>query len=177
VFYNTPPGAKPVPDVRGMSVTDAESTLSAAGFKSVNQNPNRYASLKIPNGRVFSTTPVAGTKVSPTTVIVLNLSGGGDKVPYVIYERAAEAAASITAAHLTPIITKQPGPPGATPGTVWQTKPGPDSVQLPGTAITLFVVPGSTSPSPSPSSTSTSPSTSPTSSPSGSPSQTPSPHA
>jgi serine/threonine-protein kinase len=172
VNYNAPPGAKAVPKVRGMSVTDAEATLRAAGFKVVTQNQTPVASLQISSGRVVSTSPPAGTKVSPTTTIVLNVSGGGVKVPYVIYEQKKDAEASISQAGLTPVVTVTPGPPGATPGTVWQTKPGPNAVVLPGTSVTLDVVPGSASPSSSPSS---SPSGSPSSTPSssGSPSQTP----
>jgi beta-lactam-binding protein with PASTA domain len=177
VVYNARPGAKAVPSVRGMTTTDAEATLNAAGFKIVFKSGAPRASLTIPAGRVISTSPPAGTKVSPTTTIVLNLSGGGAKVPVVTDEQSADAQTAVKAAGLVPIVVKQPGPPGATPGTVWETKPGTGTVVLPGTTVTLYVVPGSSSPSSTPSSPSTSPSsTSPSSPPpSGSPSGTPSP--
>jgi beta-lactam-binding protein with PASTA domain/tRNA A-37 threonylcarbamoyl transferase component Bud32 len=177
VFYNARPGAKAVPQVRGMSVTDAEGALSAAGFKVVNQNPTQKASLRIPAGNVVSTTPPAGSKVSPSTVIVLNVSGGGKQVPQVTDEPVSEAKAAVQAAGLTPVVVPSPGPPGAAPGSVWQTKPAGLSVVLPASQVTLYVVPGSASPSSTPTSTPTStPSSTPSGTPTGSPTQQAKPH-
>ncbi len=177
VFYNAPPGAKPIPNVSGLSQSAAEAALNAAGFKTFTTNGPKASLLA--SGKVVSTTPAAGTKVSTTTTIVLNISGGGVKVPYVNYEQASDAEAAIQRAGLIPVVTKTPGPPGAAPGSVWQTKPGANTLVLPGSTIQLFVVPGSASPSSTPSSPSASPSSpSPTSPPpSGSPSGSPPPPA
>jgi len=175
VNYNVRPGARAVPQVRGMSVTDAEATLNAAGFKIVTRSGTPVASLTITSGRVVSTTPAEGSRVSPTTTIVLNVSGGGVKIPVVTDEPTSEAEDTIKGAGLIPSVTKAPGPPGATPGTVWETKPSGNAVVLPNTVVTLYVVPGSASPSSSPSSSTPSgtptstPTSTPTTSPTGSP--------
>ncbi|HET9898602.1 MAG TPA: Stk1 family PASTA domain-containing Ser/Thr kinase [Streptosporangiaceae bacterium] len=183
VVYNARPGAKALPDVSGLSVSEATAKLNSAGFKAVSTNQTLHASLSIPEGHVVSTTPTAGTKLSTTTPIVLNVSGGGRKVPVVTDEQLSDALAAIRGAGLVPeVIDNQPGPPGATPGTVWETKPGGGSVVLPGQTITVYVVPGSNSPSPSPSNSPSSPppgspppsSPPPSPSPSGSPSPSPS---
>ncbi len=181
VNYNAKPGAKALPDVRGLTVTEAEAKLSAAGFKTVTPSQQAHASV-ITSGNVVSTTPPAGTKVSITTQIVLNLSGGGVHVPGVTDEQLADALTQLRADNLVPhVINDQPGPPGAAPGSVWETKPGGGALVLPGSTVTVYVVPGS-SPSPPPSSPPASPppSSPPPSSPpaspppSGSPSPSPS---
>jgi serine/threonine-protein kinase len=173
--YNSPPGAKAVPNVSGMTVTNATAKLNDAGFKVVTQNPALKASLTVPVNEVISTTPAAGVKEPLSTQIVLNISGGGRQVPYVLYDRLSDAENALQAQGLTfTVINNQPGPPGATPGTVWQTSPGVHKVVLPGSTITLYVVPGSSSPSSSPSSPPASSSSPPTSSPSPTGSPTPS---
>jgi beta-lactam-binding protein with PASTA domain len=170
VDYYAQPGAKTVPTVRGMSEAAASAKLNGAGFSVVTTSPTPVASLTIPSGSVVSTTPAAGTKVSLSTDIVLNLSGGGEKVPSVDDLAASDAESELRSANLVPnVINNQSGPPGATPGTVWQTTPIAGKVVLPGSTVTIYVVPGSTSPSSSPSST---PSSSPSSSSSPSPSPT-----
>ncbi len=178
VTYNTRPGAKSIPDVSSMSEADAVAALRAAGFTSVTPSQTPHASLTITAGHVIRTDPEAGTKVSLSTPIVLLISGGGEKVPNVADEQASDAESAIRAANLVPRVDNtQPGPPGATPGTVWQTSPGVGTVVLPGQTVTIFVVPGSNSPSPPPSSPPSSPppSSPPPSSPPASPPPSPSP--
>jgi eukaryotic-like serine/threonine-protein kinase len=172
VVYSARPGSKAIPDVHGMSVAAAESTLRSAGFKVVTQSTHPVASLSIPEGSVVSTIPPAGTKAPLSTQIVLRVSGSGVQVPSVTDEPVSDAEAAIRAAHLVPNIIKAQGPPGATPGTVWQETPGAQKVVLPESTVNLYVVPGSASPSSSPSSPSTSPSSSPTPTPT-TPSPTP----
>ncbi len=158
VVYSARPGSKAIPDVHGMSVAAAESALRSAGFTVVTQSSHPVASLTIPDGSVISTVPAAGTKAPLSTQIVLRVSGGGVQVPTVTDEQASDAETAIRAAHLIPNVIKAQGPPGATPGTVWQESPGAQKVVLPGSTVNLYVVPGSASPSSSPSSPSASPS-------------------
>ncbi|HEY3903449.1 MAG TPA: Stk1 family PASTA domain-containing Ser/Thr kinase [Streptosporangiaceae bacterium] len=167
VFYNARPGAKAIPDVHGMSVAEAESTLRSDGFTVVTQSSHPIASLTIAQGDVISSIPAAGTRAPLSTQIVLRVSGSGVQVPTVTDEQASDAETQIRAAHLVPNIIKEQGPPGSPPGSVWQEAPGAQKVVLPGSTVTLYVEPGSAS-SPPPSSPSSSPS-------SGSPSPSPSP--
>jgi eukaryotic-like serine/threonine-protein kinase len=178
VVYAVRPGHKTVPNVRGMTVTAATAVLAAHGFKIVNKNPTPVASLTILNGRVVSTTPAAYAKVSPSTTIVLNVSGGGVKVPTVYGDTPSQAESAIRQAGLeVSSVVRQTGPSNAAPGTAWGTTPGSGKVVLPGTSITILVMPGSASPSSTPSKSSSSPTSSPSGSPTTSPSGSPSPAA
>jgi beta-lactam-binding protein with PASTA domain/tRNA A-37 threonylcarbamoyl transferase component Bud32 len=133
--YNVPPSAKTLPSVAGLSVSAATAKLNAAGWKHVTTGAT-VASLKYARGDVVSTNPPANTSV---------------------------AVSSLNQAGLAYSIQSVPGPPGTTPGTVWKTTPTRGKAVLPGGIVTVYVEPGTTSPSPSPSSSS-SPSPSPSSS-------------
>jgi eukaryotic-like serine/threonine-protein kinase len=174
VFYNARPGSRAIPDVHGMSVADAESTLRNHGFTVVTQSSHPVASLTITQGDVINSVPPAGTKTPLSTQIVLRVSGGGAQVPTVTDEQASDAETQIRAAHLVPNIIREQGPPGSPPGSVWQEDPGAQKVVLPGSTVNLYVEPGSASPSSSPSSPSSSPSSGSPSSPAPTPT-TPSP--
>ncbi len=144
VNYNVRPGAKAVPSVAGLTIPDATAKLATAGFKLVMKNPSPVASLSIVQGDVVSTNPIAGTREPVGATIVLNVSGGGVRVPSVVDEPLSEAQGQISAAGLVAnVVNNQPGPPGATPGSVWQTSPGPKHVVLPDTTVVLYVVPQS----------------------------------
>jgi serine/threonine-protein kinase len=165
LYYNARPGSKAIPNVHGLSSSAATAKLNAAGFTNVSTSPTLKASLTVPDNSVISTNPPAGTKVTPSTPIVLTLSGGGVRVPIVTGEQASNAEAALRGDGLVPNVVMRASPGGATPGTVWNTSPGADKVVLSNTTVTLYVEPGSTTPSstPSPSgSPSTSPSPSPT---------------
>jgi eukaryotic-like serine/threonine-protein kinase len=179
VYYYARPGAKALPSVRGLTPKAAFALLHRDGWPNVSESPTPVASVRIPDGIVVSTTPPAGSKWSLSTAILINVSGGGRKVPVVTDALLSDAEAALRAENLVPYVVRTPGPPGATPGTVWETSPGAGTVVLPGSTVKLMVVPGSASPSStpsssSPSSSSSSPSTTPsgTGSPSGSPSPT-----
>jgi beta-lactam-binding protein with PASTA domain/tRNA A-37 threonylcarbamoyl transferase component Bud32 len=163
--YNVRPGAKTLPDVSGLSVSDATAELKKAGWKNVTTNPNPVASLHFKNGQVVSTNPSAGKSLSLTTPIVLNVSGGGVRVPALAGLSESDAISRLNAANLSYNILHESGPPGTTPGTVWKSSPSRGKAVLPTGSVTIFVEPGTTSsPSPSPSSGSPSPSPSPSSS-------------
>jgi hypothetical protein len=53
--YNVKPGAQTLPDVSGLSVSDATAQLSKAGWKNVITSASPVASLKFKNGDVVST--------------------------------------------------------------------------------------------------------------------------
>ena len=165
--YNVRPGAQTLPDVSGLSASDATAKLNQAGWKNVTTNPNPVASLKFKNGDVVSTNPGAGASVPLTTQIVLNVSGGGVAVPSLAGLTQAEAISRLNSAGLAYQIITQSGPPGTPPGTVWKSSPRHGKAVLPTGSVTIYVQPGSTSPSTSPTpppSSSSSPSPSPSSS-------------
>jgi eukaryotic-like serine/threonine-protein kinase len=169
LYYYAPPGATAIPDVHGLSVTAATAKLHSAGFNNVTQNS--VTSGTVPANHVVSTTPAAGQKAPPSTQIILNVSEGGTKVPYLINDTRPEAEAALGNVGLGAVfISNVAPPPGSNfqPGTVWKTTPGPGHLISPSRSVTVYLVPGSASSSPPP--TSTSPSPSPSSSPSPSPS-------
>jgi beta-lactam-binding protein with PASTA domain len=81
LIYISKGGTLKVPDVAGMSVVDAKSTLLAAGFAAVSEpQPSQtqffVQSDTIPAGFVVGTTPAAGTSATATGAILLILSTG-----------------------------------------------------------------------------------------------------
>jgi serine/threonine-protein kinase len=156
IYYNVKPGTKALPDVSKLTASAATQELNGLGWKTVTQGTSQVASMTIPKGSVVSTTPPAGKKVPFTETVVLNVSGGGVRVPYLNFLKQADAIHVLTQAGLVPaVVNNQPGPPGAQPGTVWETRPGHGAVVLPGSTVAIYVVPGSASPSPSSSPTPT----------------------
>ncbi len=97
VTYNARPGAKALPSLKGLTESAAAAKLAAAGWTQVSVNPSRVASLTIAPNSVVSTSPAAGAKISLTTPIVLNVSGGGVKVPPVYDQQTSDAEAAIRA--------------------------------------------------------------------------------
>ncbi len=79
--YNVRPGAQALPDVSGLTVSEATAKLSKAGWKDVTESATPVASLKFKNDEVVSTNPSAGADGSADTQIVLNVSGDGVAVP------------------------------------------------------------------------------------------------
>jgi serine/threonine-protein kinase len=153
--YNVRPGPQTLPDVSGRSVADATALLKKDGWENVATGPSPVASLKFKKGEVISTNPSAGSTISLTTQIVLNVSGGGIAVPTLRGLAEADAAARLQQAGLFYQVFHTPGPPGTIPGTVWKTSPSHGKAVLPGGSVTMYVEPGSTtSPSPPPSSSS-----------------------
>ncbi len=112
VFYNVPPGAKALPSVKGLSEAAAVALLNKDGWKNVNPSSSEKASVTIAQGHVVSTDPAAGNRVSLNTPILLNLSGGGTKVPSVYDLQQADAEAALHGDNLVvAIVNNVPGPP------------------------------------------------------------------
>jgi serine/threonine-protein kinase len=168
IYYNVKPGTKALPDVSNMTASAAIKQLNSLGWKNVTTSATPVASMTVSKGDVVSTSPKAGTKVPFTQAVTLNVSGGGVRVPFLDFLKQADAIHLLTQDGLVPaVVNNQPGPPGAQPGTVWQTKPGHGAVVVPGSTVAIYVVPGSASPTP------TSPSPTPSASASPSPAATP----
>ncbi|HKR67334.1 MAG TPA: Stk1 family PASTA domain-containing Ser/Thr kinase [Streptosporangiaceae bacterium] len=167
--YNVKPGAQALPDVSGMSVSDATALLNKKGWKDVTTSASPVATLKFKRGQVVSTNPTAGKTIPLSTPITLNVAGRSVAVPALAGLTLDDATAALNNVGLAPSVVKTPGPPGTLPGTVWRSAPRHGRPVLAGGIVTIYVQPGSTS-SPSPTSSSPSPTTSPTPTPSPSPS-------
>jgi eukaryotic-like serine/threonine-protein kinase len=170
IYYYAAPGAKAIPPVAGQTVAQATATLKQAGFDNINPVTTLKPSLSVADNHVISTTPPVGKSVPPTTAITLIVSEGGTQVPFLTNDTKALASSALTAKGLVPSFEVLAPPPGSTfaPGTVWKSSPGANKVVAPGSTITVFLTPGSSSTSPPPTSGSPSPSSSPSPSPSSS---------
>ena len=74
-------GAESVPDVSGMSITNAKSTLLSAGFSAVSEPQPSQGQFfihhpTIPKGRVVGTDPAAGSAADKAGAILLIISSG-----------------------------------------------------------------------------------------------------
>jgi eukaryotic-like serine/threonine-protein kinase len=89
-----------VPLVQGDTLPQAQAALRAVNLQSKPQ----YSSNSAPTGTVFGTNPAGGTKVSPNTVVILDVSSGPApvKVPNVVGQTATSAEATLQGANLTP---------------------------------------------------------------------------
>jgi eukaryotic-like serine/threonine-protein kinase len=172
LFYYVTPGKKQIPTVAGDTVSQATTALSQAGFKNV--TTTQVANDSVRPGHVISTAPPAGQKVSPSTQIILKVSEGGTRVPFLLNDSRGQAVATLNQAGLGAIFVTQAPPAGSnfTPGTVWKTTPNSGKLVPANSSVTVYLAPGSPSPS---TSSSPPPSTSPPPSPSTSPPPTTTP--
>ena len=158
LFVSTGPAQVAVPNVKGESEQTATNRLQAEGFTvSVQQAPDST----LPPNTVARQDPAAGTQAPKGSSVTIFISGGGKTVPGVAGQSQAAATTTLENAGFNVSTVTSPGPPGATPGTVWKTSPSAGSVLSQGSTVTIFVVPQPTPSPTTPSPTSTSPSPSP----------------
>jgi serine/threonine-protein kinase len=132
-----------VPDLKGKSLTDAQTALQNAGLI-YGGNGQSEPSNAVPKDAVVETVPPAGTKVTTGTQIQLRLSSGPQvsQVPSdIIGETYQQAQAELTTDGLT--VQVDPSSTSTDPtATVMASSPSPgDSVQ-PGDTITLTLSSG-----------------------------------
>jgi beta-lactam-binding protein with PASTA domain/tRNA A-37 threonylcarbamoyl transferase component Bud32 len=154
-----------IPPVVGQSATSAQNTLNGLGL---NVTPKTDPASTAPKGTVTKTTPGAGAKVKPGSMVIMYVSGGAVTVPSVIGDSAATAEQILQGAGLNPVPKTVAGPASATPGDVFQQTPGGTSSVAQGSTVTIYVA--ATPPSPTASPT---PSATPTPTASATPSPTP----
>ena len=132
-----------VPNVVGLSGTDAFTALSNAGL-SVGTVAEEY-SATVPAGKVISQNPIAGNNVSPSSAVDLVLSRGGTQpgtVPNVVGMTQAAAAAAITSSGLT-VGTVAEMPSATVPaGNVISQSPLAGNNASPGSAVDLVLSKG-----------------------------------
>jgi eukaryotic-like serine/threonine-protein kinase len=159
VYYYGKPGSKTIPSVARLTVSAAFTLLASKGFHNV--TPGGSVPSMIKAGNVVKTDPPQGTLESLDQPITLITSAGGVQVPELQGVPLGQAEQILESHQLFPNVIKQADPSGATPGYVWRTAPGYQTVVTPGSTVTLYVQPGSTV-SPTPSTSSPSPSGTPT---------------
>jgi eukaryotic-like serine/threonine-protein kinase len=165
LFVSTGPRQISVPDVQGQSATSAQNTLSGLGL---NVTPKTDPTSTQPKGTVTRQSPAPGKMVPPNSTVTIYVSGGAVTVPDVRNDSASTAQQILQTAGLNPVTKTVPGPASATPGTVFQEVPGPNSSVPPNSTVTIYVAATPPSPTASPTpSASSSPTASPTPSNSG----------
>jgi serine/threonine-protein kinase len=139
-----------VPDVRHDSVSQAQSTLKAAGFVPSVQTDNSSTGKP---GTVVRQDPAAGTKVKYGSTVTIFVPPNGNLVPAVVGQQYDVAIGNLNNAGFTNIARVTVINPQLANGTVTLQNPKAGSRVPPGTQITLSVVQNPASPSPSPSPT------------------------
>ena len=91
VWFSAGPQNTQIPDVKGMSQSDAREELEAAGFK-VQASVHTEDSLDIDKDKVTRSDPAAGTSQPKGTSILLYVSSGMTKVPDGLVGQTKDAA-------------------------------------------------------------------------------------
>jgi beta-lactam-binding protein with PASTA domain/tRNA A-37 threonylcarbamoyl transferase component Bud32 len=165
VYVSTGAASVAVPDVRGMNLSQATSTLQAKGFQVTDRTAaNSTAAAQT----VVRQHPLPGTKAARGSTVTIFVSGGGVTVPSVIGDPRSTAVQILQADGFTVKTVVVAGSASSTPGSVINQIPSSGTLPK-GGRVTIFVAaaptksPSPTPTSPSPSPTTTSPSPTPTS--------------
>ena len=129
-----------VPSVARLSQSRAESVLKHAGFGDV--IPQTVTSAAVPVGQAVGTSPRAGSRVSTSAAITLDVSGGPGtvSVPSVAGDTPAQATTALHGAGLK--VQQAQVPSSVTPGRVVRTSPGAQVAVARGTLVTIYVSSG-----------------------------------
>ncbi|MFC5930967.1 PASTA domain-containing protein [Cryobacterium melibiosiphilum] len=128
-----------VPDLRGQSMSSAQSTLEAAGFDFTDGG---VVDSELPTGTVASTDPAGGSSVSRgTRVTVQSSNGTGVVIPEVVNQTEAAARAALSAAPYGFTIAKreQDVTDPNQVGKVIGVEPGTGTAARPGDTVTIVV--------------------------------------
>ena len=106
VYYNPIKAPVPIPDVKGMTVEEATSALTGAGF-TVSPDIVFVADSTIEPGRVLSTNPPFGESAKQGTVVILTVSKAPDQVsvPDLTGQTSDAAKALLEAEPYTFVVT------------------------------------------------------------------------
>jgi serine/threonine-protein kinase len=164
LVVSTGPKMVSVPNVKHDSVSQAQSTLQAAGFRVSVQTANNSTASP---GTVVKQDPTSGTKAKFGSLVTIFVPPNGNLVPDVINENYQVAIGQLNNAGFTNIQVINVSNPQLANGTVVLQNPKAGQ-RVPGsTQITLSVVKNAPTPSPTP--TTPSPTPSPTVSPTATP--------
>ncbi len=144
VYYNPIKAPIPIPDVSGMTVEEATSALTGAGF-TVGPDPNFVIDSTLEPGKVLSTTPAFGESAVQGTVVVLTVSKAPDQVsvPDLTGQPADAAKAALEAEPNTFVVTvTQEASATVAANNVIRTDPPANTPVAKGSAVTLVVSSG-----------------------------------
>ena len=134
LYVSTGPQKIPVPDVKGLSQSEAESKLSQ--FDVV---PKVDPHSTKPQGTVVRQSPKAGTLALPHSKVTIYVSGGGVTVPDVKGDPASTARQILENDGFQVNASTVAGPPGSLPGIVFNQSPPAGSVQVKGSTVIIYV--------------------------------------
>jgi beta-lactam-binding protein with PASTA domain len=126
-----------VPDVVGMTQTDAEAALAKAGLTSSPQSGN---SPTVASGQVISQAPAAGQQVPPNTNVGITVSAGpaNAAVPNIVGMTQAEATDALKKAGLGAKVVMNYNA-DVTKGDVYSQSPAQGVLVAPGTVVSVHV--------------------------------------
>jgi len=126
----------PVPNVVGMTLTLAKTTLTKAGLTV--GSTAEIASALAAKGAVVATLPAVGTDVAAGTTINLSLANGLVRIPSLVGKSITDASATLLAPGIgiTPIIKSSSGCAATNPISVATQSPAAGDIPL-GTQVTL----------------------------------------
>ena len=132
-------GRVPVPDVAGQTEATARANLNAAGFTTINSQPE--ASNDAPAGTVIRVDPAPGTEVPPDQAITLVVSAGREKVSVPRVEGLSEdnARRLIESAGLSVEVSDQEVQNQDQDGTVLTQSPAPNAQVELGSTVNIVV--------------------------------------
>jgi serine/threonine-protein kinase len=138
IAVSTGPGSSPLPDVAGLTASQASAKLKEAGFKPVTE---KQPSATVASGRVISTNPSAGTEAQAGSAVTVLVSSGPAQtiVPDVVGQSRAAAEATLTNAKLAAGAITQQSSTEQAPGTVLEQSPAAGA-SLPAGGTVSFVV-------------------------------------
>jgi serine/threonine-protein kinase len=131
-----------VPQVNGLTLTQAEQQITAAGLKSTVQ---KQPSATVPVDHVISTSPPNGNVVPAGSEVVLVVSTGPKKVsvPSVKHDTVNQATDKLKAAGFQ-VSVQTAGNSNAPPNTVVRQDPSAGTKAKVGSTVTIFVPPNGT---------------------------------
>jgi beta-lactam-binding protein with PASTA domain/predicted Ser/Thr protein kinase len=133
------PAIVAVPDVAGLSASDATTRLEKAGFKVTTRDE---FSNTVPKGRAISTEPAAGTQLSTSQVVTIVVSRGTNQVevPGVVGLDDQAALASLQNAGLSGVLVQRDST--EPEGKVLSQSPGAGKLVARGSQVTIFASTG-----------------------------------
>ncbi len=138
IAISTGPGSSPLPNVVGLTASQATAKLKAAAFKPTSET---QPSATVASGHVISTDPPAGTVAQAGSSVTVLVSGGPAQtsVPDVLGQSRAAAEASLTNAKLAAGTITQQTSAEQSPGTVIEQSPPAGSSLPAGGKVNLTV--------------------------------------
>jgi beta-lactam-binding protein with PASTA domain/predicted Ser/Thr protein kinase len=133
------PAVVAVPDVAGLSVSDATTRLEKAGFKVTTRDE---FSNSVPKGRALGTEPAAGTQLSTSQVVTVLVSRGTNQVevPDIVGLDDQAALAALQSAGLSGVLVQRDST--EPEGTVLNQSPGAGKLVARGSQVTIFASTG-----------------------------------